>query len=119
MEGEDMEGSVYVKDKLDAALKAKVDEIKEQKREEEEEKKKFEKMTKKENEIYRTKNAGRIDKNGLKKRRKTLVQQEMEFHEAYQLLLAEHKRKVIKRTKKKMSTVYALMKTNSDPYKTN
>ena len=119
MKGEDNDGFVYVKNKLDAALKAKVDEIGEQTKQDEEQKKKFKKMTKREKEMYITKNAGRLDKNGLKKRRKTLIQQEMELHEAYQLLIAEHKRKVTKRTKTKLSVVCALMKTNSEPFKTN
>jgi hypothetical protein len=113
MKGEEDDESGYVKSKLDSALRAKVDEIEELKKQEEDEKRKFEKMTKKEKEIYKTKNAGRLDKNGLKKRRKTLLQQEIDLHEAYQLLLAEHRRKVTTRAKKKMSAVCALMKIKS------
>jgi hypothetical protein len=119
MQGEDDDESAYVKNKLADALKAKVDEIDEQKKQDEKEKKKFEKLTKKEKEIYKIKNAGRVDKNGVKKRRKTLLQQEIDVHEAYQLLLAEHKRKVTTRAKKKMSSVCTLMKMNSGAFKTN
>jgi hypothetical protein len=100
-------------------LKAKVDEIEVQKRKEEDEKKKFEKLSKREKEIYKTKNVGLLDKNGLKKRRKTLLQQQIEVHEAYQLLLSEHKRKVTTRVKNKISTVCTLMKMRSGPFKTN
>ena len=115
MEGEDTDENQYVKTKLDTALREKVDEIEEQKKQEVKDKMKFEKMSKKEKEIYTTKNAGRLDKNGLKKRRKTLQQQEIEVHEAYQLLLAEHKRKVTTRAKNKLSAVCTLMKMHSGP----
>ena len=83
------------------------------------EKKIFDKMSKKEKEIYRNKNVGRIDQNGLKKRRKPLSEQEREVHEAYQLLLSEHKKKVKTRTKQKMAAMTALMKLNSGQNKIN
>ena len=91
-----------------------MDKITEEKIKEEEEKKKLEKMTKREKEIYKTKNAGRLDsKTGLKRRRKTLQEQEREFHEAYQILLSEHNKKVRARAMQKISVVTALMKTTS------
>ena len=116
---EDGKESEYVKHNLDAALKSKVDEIAEKKKQEEEEKNRFKKMTKKEKEIYKTKNTGRIDENGLKKKRKTLLEQEREIHEAYQMLLSEHNKKVRARTKKKLSAVTAFMKINSGQLKMN
>ena len=67
-------------------------------------------MTKKEKEVYKSKNSGRLDKNGLKKRRKTLSEEERELHEAYQMLLSEHNKKVRKRTKQKLAVMTALMK---------
>ena len=102
--------SEYVKHNLDAALKSKIDDIADKKEQEEEEKKRFAKMTKKEKEIYKNKNTGRLDENGLKKRRKTLLEQEREVHEAYQMLLSEHNKKVRTRTKQKVKAVTALMK---------
>ena len=76
-------------------------------------------MTKKEKEVYKSKNSGRLDKNGLKKRRKTLVEQEMEVHEAYQMLLSEHNKKVRSRTKAKLAVMTALMKVGSGQNKMN
>ena len=76
-------------------------------------KKRFDKMSKREKEIYTKKNHGRLDQNGLKKRRKTLLEQEREVHEAYQLLLTEHSKKVKTRTRQKLAAMTALMKINS------
>ena len=70
-------------------------------------------MSKREKENYLRKNTGRVDKNGVKKRRQTFSEQERDAHEAYQLLLSEHNRKVLARTKKKLSAVKALMKMNA------
>jgi len=91
-----------------------MDKITEEKLKEEEEKKKLEKMTKREKETYQTKNFGRLDKYGMKKRRKTLHEQERESHEAYQILLSEHNKKVRARAMQKLSVVTALMKMNSE-----
>ena len=98
---------------MDDALKAKIDDIMEKKKQEEEEKKRFEKMTKKDKEIYKAKNAGRLDQNGIKRKRKTLLELEREAHEAYQMLISEHNRKVRSRTMQKLSAVNSLVKMNS------
>ena len=98
---------------MDAALIAKVDDITEKKKQEEDQKERFEKKTKKEKEIYKAKNADRIDQNGLKSKRKTLLEIEREAHEAYQLLVSEHNRRVRSRTMQKLSTVNSLIKRNS------
>ena len=113
IEGDDNKDSEYVKHVLNAALKAKVDELEELKKKDENDKKKFEKMSKREKELYKKANFGRIDEHGVKKRRQALSEQEREVHEAYQMLLAEHKKKVAARTKKKLSAVTTLLKINS------
>jgi hypothetical protein len=113
IEREDGKESEYVKNNLDAGLKAKIDKITEEKIKEEEEKKKFEKLKKREKEIYTAKNAGRLDRNGLKKKRKTLHEQEREAHEAYQVLLSEHNKKIRTRTMQKLAVINALTKTNA------
>ena len=43
-------------------------------------------------------------------KKKSLADEERLFHEAYQLLLSEHYRRVRKRTKQKLRTVTTLMK---------
>ena len=100
-------------------MQEKINELAEKKKLEEEEKIRFEKMSKKEKEIFKTKNIGRIDPNGSKKKRKTLLEQEREVHEAYQLLLSEHNKKVKTRTKQKIAAMSALMKMNSGQIKMN
>ena len=105
-----VEGS-YVKDKLDNALRKKVDEIDEKRIAEELEKAKFEKMTKKQKEQHKLKQRGKIEY----KKKKTLCQEERDIHEAYQLLLAEHHKRVKQRVKQKISTVAALMKKPTEP----
>ena len=96
-----------------------MDELEEKKKQEVQEKKIFDKMSKKEKEIYTKKNQGRLDRNGLKKKRKTLLEQEREVHEAYQLLLSEHNKKVKIRTKQKIAAMSAIMKMNSGQIKMN
>ena len=73
-----------------------MDEITEKKKLEEAEKKRFTSMRKKEKDIYKNKNRGRLTESGTRRRRKTFLGEEQELHEAYQLLLSEH----IKRVKK-------------------
>ena len=90
-----------------------MDEITEKKKLEEVEKKRFASMTKKEKEIYKNKNRGRLTENGTRRRRKTLLEEERELHEAYQLLLSEHNKRVKKRVKQKLKTVTTLMKMNT------
>ena len=94
-------------------MKEKIDKIADERIKEEQEKKKFENLTKREKNIFLAKNAGRLDKNGLKRKRKTLMEQEREAHEAYQILLSEHNKKVKTRTMQKLSVVNTLMKINS------
>ena len=89
-----------------------MDEITEKKKLEEAEKKRFASMTKKEKEIYKNKNRGRLTESGTRRRRKTLLEEERELHEAYQLLLSEHNKRVKKRVKQKLKTVTTLMKMN-------
>ena len=90
-----------------------MDEITEKKKLEEAEKKRFASMTKKEKEIYKNKNRGRLTESGTRRRRKTLLEEERELHEAYQLLLSEHNKRVKKRVKQKLKTVTTLMKMNA------
>ena len=112
LEEDDGKGSEYVKQKLNAALQEKVDSIAEQKKQEEDEKKILEKMKKKEKEIYKAKYAGRLKRNG-----KPLLEQEREAHQAYQLLLSEHNKKVRSRMLQKLTAVNALVKINSGEIK--
>ena len=68
-------------------------------------------MTKKQKEQYKLKQRGKVEY----KKKKTLCQEERDIHEAYQLLLAEHHKRVKQRVKQKISTVAALMKKPTDP----
>ena len=113
IEGDDNNDQEYVKNVLSAALKTKLEEIEELRKQDEKDKKKFEKMKKREKELYKREKFGRIDENGVKKRRQTLTEQETNAHEAFQLLLSEHNKKVIARAKKKLSVVTSLMKLNA------
>ena len=70
-------------------------------------------MTKKEKEKYQNMYRGRVDQDGVKKRRQTLLEQEIEVHEAYQLILAEHNKKVKRRVKQKLAAVFAMRKITS------
>ena len=99
----------YVKDKLDDALRKKVDEIDDKRVLEEAEKERLEKMTKKQKEQHKQKSRGKIEY----KKKKTLHQEERDIHEAYQLLLSEHSKRVKQRTKQKLATITALMKKPS------
>ena len=79
---------------------------------EEAEKQKLEKMTKKQKEQLKLKTRGKIEY----KKKKTLLEEEREIHEAYQLLLSEHSKRVKQRTKQKLQTIIAFTKKpNSDP----
>ena len=76
IEGDDNNDQEYVKNVLSAALKTKLEEIEELRKQDEKDKKKFEKMKKREKELYKREKFGRIDENGVKKRRQTLTEQE-------------------------------------------
>ena len=89
-----------VKEKLSEALRKKIEEIEEQRVKEQEEKNRIEKMTKKEKEKLKLKEAR---KNKAKK--KTPIQEERDAHEAYQLILSEHHRRVKQRVKQKSRTL--------------
>ena len=113
VEGGDNDEADYLKNKLDKAHSEKIDEIAEKKILEAAEKKRFDSMTRKEKEIYKNKNHGRLTENGTKRRRKTLLEEEREVHEAYQLILSEHNRRVKRRVKQKLATMTAMMKLNT------
>ena len=100
---------MYVKDRLDEALRNKVDEIEEKRIAEEAEKAKFEKMTKQQKEQYKIKNRAKLEK----KKKKTLFMEERDVHESYQLLLSEHHKRVKLRTKQKLAVVASLMNKNT------
>ena len=98
-------------------MKAKIDKITKKKKQEEDEKKRFDTMSKKEKLKHKNKSSGNIDQNRSKRRNKTLVEEERDAHEAYQLLLSEHNKRVRKRMRQKLSAVNALMKINSGIFK--
>jgi hypothetical protein len=106
-----MKAGQYVKEKLDDALRKKVDEIDEKRVLEDAEKQRLEKMTKKQKDEYKQKHRGKVEY----KKKKTLLQEERDIHEAYQLLLSEHSKRVRQRTKQKLATITALMKKPSFP----
>ena len=90
-----------------------MDELNEMKKREQEEKNRFASMTKKEKEKYQNVYRGRIDKDGVKKKRQTLLDQEIELHEAYQLILKEHHKKVKRRVQKKLAAISTMKKMAS------
>ena len=103
------ESGGYVKDRLDEALRNKVDEIEEKRIAEEAEKAKFEKMSKQQKDQYKLKNRAKLEK----KKKKTLFMEERDIHESYQLLLSEHHKRVKQRTKQKLAVVASLMSKSS------
>ena len=86
-----------------------MDEIEEKKIAEEAEKAKFEKMTKQQKDQYKLKNRVKLER----KKKKTLIMEEREIHESYQLLLAEYHKRVKQRTKQKLAVVASLMNKSS------
>ena len=103
---------MYVRDKLNEALQVKIELLEKKKEEEQKELKLIEKMTKKEKEKHQKEQERKNNPvYGMnKKKKKTFQEQERELHEAYQILLAEHYRKVKSRTKQKLRTIN-IMKT--------
>ena len=95
------ENGVYVKEKLSEALRIKIESIEEEREKEAAEMKKLENMTKKQREKYE------MQKKKKKKvvKKKTSIQEEREAHEAYQLVLSEHYRRVKQRVKHKTKTL--------------
>ena len=67
-------------------------------------------MKRTEKETYKRKLASQSGKVSSLSKKKSLADEERLFHEAYQLLLSEHYRRVRKRTKQKLRTVTTLMK---------
>ena len=63
-----------------------------------------------EKETYKRKVEYQSGKVSSLSKKKSLADEERLFHEAYQLLLSEHYRRVRKRTKQKLKTVTTLMK---------
>ena len=91
----DSDPGTYVKDKLDEALRSIVDEIDLRKQAEEEEGRGLENVTKEQKDKDKYKKIGKSDANkgGIKQKKKSLIQEEIDINEAYQLLLSEyHKR---------------------------
>ena len=72
-------------------------------------------MTKKEKEKHsrdeEIRDQNRLSRRGSKKK-KTIQEEEREIHEAYQILLSEHNKRVRIRTKQKLAAVTSLMKIN-------
>ena len=93
---------MYVKEKLSEALQEKIEAIEAEREKEEAEKKKLENMTKKQREKYEMMQKKK-NKNVVKK--KSSIQVEREAHEAYQLVLSEHYRRVKQRVKQKTKTL--------------
>ena len=93
---------VYVKEKLSEALRVKIESIEEEREKEQALAKKLENMTKKQREQYELKNKKK--KNKVVKK-KTTIQEEREAHEAYQLVLSEHYRRVKQRVRQKTKTL--------------
>ena len=55
------------------------------------------------------------NKRGIKTKKKSLIQEEIDIHEAYQLLLSERHKRVKLRTKQKLARIAALSKhSNSE-----
>ena len=72
-------------------------------------------MTKKEKEKHsrdeEIRDQNRLSRRGSKKK-KTIQEEEREIHEAYQILLSEHNKRVRIRTKQKLAAITSLMKIN-------
>ena len=66
-----------------------------------------------EKETYKRKLECQSGKVSSLSKKKSLADEERLFHEAYQLLLSEHYRRVRKRTKQKLKTVTTLMKLST------
>ena len=90
---DDCDNRSYVKKKLDDVLQKRVKETEARRQAEEREKMRVRAMTKRQKEKYKYEMIGR------KKKRKSVIQEIWDIHESYQLLLAEHHKRVIKREK--------------------
>ena len=95
---------------MDAALQIKLDENKAKKKASFLEEKLIKNMKGTEKEKYKRKLQYQSGKVSSLSKKKSLADEERLFHEAYQLLLSEHYRRVRKRTKQKLKTVTTLMK---------
>ena len=72
-------------------------------------------MTKRQKSKDKYKKIGKVDANkGIKKKPKSLIQEELDIHEAYQLLLSEYHKRVKQRTKQKISMIAALSKKDPE-----
>ena len=87
---------------MSEALRVKIESIEEEREKEQALAKKLENMTKKQREQYELKNKKK--KNKVVKK-KTSIQEEREAHEAYQLVLSEHYRRVKQRVRQKTKTL--------------
>ena len=89
-------------------MKEKLHQITVKKEQEEKEEEKKKKMAKKDIEARKINNPGRIIQSGFKKKEKSLLQYQMEAHEAYQLLMSEQNRRLRVRMMQKVAAVNAL-----------
>ena len=96
---DDGRDSSYFKRKLDDALRKRLKEIEVRRQAEESEKMRLKNMTKRQKEIHKDKMRGKVDRNGIKRKRKTLTQQERDVHQAYQLLVSEYHKQIKQRAK--------------------
>ena len=93
------------------ALQERIDKIEERKLLEQSEKKKIEKMSKKQKEQYEKEKRLKANQTyGSKKRTKSIEDEARDVHEAYQVILAEYRRRVKLRMKKKVKTVNIIRK---------
>ena len=98
------------------ALRKKIYIIEEERQKEQEEIKRLGIMTKKQKEDAKMRELRKGQATGLKKKKKTLAEEERDSHEAYQLVLSEYYRRVKQRVKHKAITVTLLKKgTGSQP----
>ena len=106
----DRENDMAVKEKLSEALQKKIHQIEQEREKVQEEKKRIEKMTQKQKEKHQKQiKRKESQKKGLQGNKKTSIAVERDFHEAYQLILSEHHRRVKQRMKQKTRTL-AVMK---------
>ena len=107
----DKVNDVYVKDKLKEALKMKIKGIEERKQIAQAEKKRMERMTKREKERYIQQKLRFNNHNyGKNKIKKTFQDEEKDLHEAYQIILSEHHRRVKYRVKQTLRAVNIMKK---------
>ena len=106
----DLGNDVTVKERLCEALHSRIHKIEEDRLKKIEERNKMERMTKKQLQRYKEEKGRQHQLDQMKKRQKSPQDEEREVHEAYQILLAEHHRRVKQRMRKKIQTINILKK---------